>query len=250
MSRPNTSGALKISIHAPRAGSDIYRIPADTAVSPFQSTLPVRGATVYDDGLGRAVVDFNPRSPCGERPAHAAAGCLNFHISIHAPRAGSDPRILPSMYLYTSFQSTLPVRGATDSNAWVALGAAHFNPRSPCGERRPPVHRVHRPHNFNPRSPCGERLLLLPALAREKGNFNPRSPCGERRASGNDDTSARHFNPRSPCGERPDDPSTPEEYANFNPRSPCGERPDVFPLDFFNRNFNPRSPCGERPAAK
>ena len=38
-------GALKISIHAPRAGSDWGDIDDGTVIEVFQSTLPVRGAT-------------------------------------------------------------------------------------------------------------------------------------------------------------------------------------------------------------
>ncbi len=33
----------------------------------------------------------------------------------------------------------------------------HFNPRSPCGERRTRLYSVGVMYNFNPRSPCGER---------------------------------------------------------------------------------------------
>ncbi len=83
--------------------------------------------------------------------------------------------------------------------------AKHFNPRSPCGERRAcvygfPIACIY----FNPRSPCGERqvviaddwdltMISIHALLAESDihdiktantklcNFNPRSPCGERR---------------------------------------------------------------------
>ena len=52
--------------------------------------------------------------------------------------------------------------GSDDLHDHQPVGGAHFNPRSPCGER--------------------------PAPGRDtgsgKGNFNPRSPCGERRESG------------------------------------------------------------------
>ena len=84
---------------------------------------------------------------------------LHGKISIHAPRAGSD------------------------STARAPLHRRlHFNPRSPCGERRRQTGGVWRNIYFNPRSPCGERhaqfhdaaLLLY---------FNPRSPCGERQAT-------------------------------------------------------------------
>ena len=56
-----------ISIHAPRAGSDITDIVIEEATEIFQSTLPVRGATLRLVGL-----------------------LLRKLISIHAPRAGSD----------------------------------------------------------------------------------------------------------------------------------------------------------------
>ena len=58
---------MAISIHAPRAGSDLLFeciIPREMS---FQSTLPVRGATGQDESGGWTRL-----------------------ISIHAPRAGSD----------------------------------------------------------------------------------------------------------------------------------------------------------------
>ena len=58
--------------------------------SLFQSTLPVRGATLVDD----------------VRPVRAG-------ISIHAPRKGSDLMGGEPQLVQLQFQSTLPVRGAT-----------------------------------------------------------------------------------------------------------------------------------------
>ena len=61
-----------ISIHAPRAGSDASRLIIFSHAKRFQSTLPVRGATVEPcTDLCRNCY-FNPRSPCGER--HLCAG--------------------------------------------------------------------------------------------------------------------------------------------------------------------------------
>ena len=56
-----------ISIHAPRVGSDIGRL---------------------DQALNGQ--NFNPRSPCGERPVKVAERYTQANISIHAPRVGSD----------------------------------------------------------------------------------------------------------------------------------------------------------------
>ena len=101
-----------ISIHAPRGGSD-----KGSARSPSRS------------------MDFNPRSPWGERPSRddTPASSLAFQstlpvggatilvrripshsvISIHAPRGGSDIYSVLSAPPIWTFQSTLPVGGAT-----------------------------------------------------------------------------------------------------------------------------------------
>ena len=80
----------RISIHAPRAGSDTS---ADGVIRPsctFQSTLPVRGATQLSRSTEEITEDFNPRSPCGERRLCQQTCRWPILISIHAPRAGSD----------------------------------------------------------------------------------------------------------------------------------------------------------------
>ena len=82
------------------------------ALVEFQSTLPVWGATYNWSGYWRAPAIsihaprvgsdcrskahhclgnyFNPRSPCGERPASPPLQRPSWGISIHAPRVGSD----------------------------------------------------------------------------------------------------------------------------------------------------------------
>ena len=56
-----------ISIHAPRAGSDCIGPRQAAPNGAFQSTLPVRGATPISPCIPCSPLDFNPRSPCGER---------------------------------------------------------------------------------------------------------------------------------------------------------------------------------------
>ena len=62
-----TTGLTVISIHAPRVGSDLLK--------QTQKQLQE---------------NFNPRSPCGERPTVAQSARMRVTISIHAPRVGSD----------------------------------------------------------------------------------------------------------------------------------------------------------------
>ena len=96
----------------PRAESDALQKIYETGSTVFQSTLPVRGATVKPFLSSPAIAYFNPRSPCGERPWGARRGEGRRYISIHAPRAGSD-----------------------DSLTFLFFRHTYFNPRSPCGER-------------------------------------------------------------------------------------------------------------------
>ena len=79
----------------------------------FQSTRPVRGATIDRRAAGKAAVGisihapragrdnlmigvyhilsyFNPRAPCGARPGKDSIVLGKLCISIHAPRAGRD----------------------------------------------------------------------------------------------------------------------------------------------------------------
>ena len=126
----------KISIHAPRGGSDTGQQIDAFIAQIFQSTLPAGGATGLSRRRCGPPKHFNPRSPRGERPItfRAWTASKNFNprsprgerqsrwknlkatviISIHAPRGGSDPR------------SSAAINPQND-----------FNPRSPRGERRP-----------------------------------------------------------------------------------------------------------------
>ena len=82
---------------------------------------------------------------------------VEIKISIHAPRVGSDAETLDLSDKTDSFQSTLPVWGATRSKSWafVHLAISIHAPRVGSDERTA-ISR-YRKINFNPRSPCGER---------------------------------------------------------------------------------------------
>ena len=104
----------KISIHAPRTGSDIVDAVPSAAYSPFQSTLPARGATQRGFAVlteGESISIHAPRTGsdayCTNAPVKAS------DISIHAPRTGSDGAHTRPSRTSATFQSTLPARGAT-----------------------------------------------------------------------------------------------------------------------------------------
>ena len=100
-----------ISTHAPRTGSDRADY-LDSLPLPFQPTLPARGATRYEEPNRVLTMDFNPRSPHGERLVRLIVSPLIF-----------------------AFQPTLPARGATHYAPEDCHTDSDFNPRSPHGER-------------------------------------------------------------------------------------------------------------------
>ena len=127
---------------------------------------------------------FNPRSPRRER-RYRSCKARQALVSIHAPREGSDRSSVKSVPLWSSFQSTLPAKGATLHEHIPGIEQG-FNPRSPRRERQwracrlwggwnvsihapregsDPFcrHHIGTPHSFNPRSPRRERRLLCPA---------------------------------------------------------------------------------------
>ena len=127
-----------------------------------QPTISIHALLAESDTANRtdpsAILDFYPRSPCGERPsaAHASkASTLNFY-----PRSPCGERQRPSRKTdrLQPFLSTLSLRRATfgvavfehtvvisihallaesdhSGGPWQAV-YMDFYPRSPCGERR------------------------------------------------------------------------------------------------------------------
>ena len=140
--RPRCSNCHKlrrpISIHAPHAGRDSTGSLASLQRSRFQSTRPMRGATIAL-AVNRVLHGFQ-----STRPMRGATS-----------RRSTTPR--PA-----SFQSTRPMRGATPTRAGAAIFPTDFNPRAPCGARL--VSNCHISaghHDFNPRAPCGARRGVL-----------------------------------------------------------------------------------------
>ena len=111
-----------ISIHAPREGSDRQAMITGLIPNQFQSTLPVRGATVYNHFHKNTSFLFQSTLPVRgatygqydlliihQISIHAPreGSDLDFevilmscYISIHAPREGSDPKVLRLVDLY------------------------------------------------------------------------------------------------------------------------------------------------------
>ena len=130
--------ALVISIHALLAESDRL----DLILSPFS-------------------IDFNPRSPCGERPIGARGYPLHRHFNPRSP-CGERPFFYCHILTGTLFQSTLSLRRAT---CWTFYGSTCFRISIHAllaeSDRCRGQSALYR-YDFNPRSPCGERQQIPP----------------------------------------------------------------------------------------
>ena len=145
------------------------------------------------------VADFNPRSPCGERPKRAGLSWDGARFQSPLPVWGATPLPRPGGKA-ARFQSPLPVWGATGLPKSTLSRLADFNPRSPCGERLRRALSLTQACDFNPRSPCDGsteewRITMAISIPAPRVGSDPaRAICL---------SSAPYFNPRSPCGERP-----------------------------------------------
>ena len=145
-------------------------------------------------------------------------------ISIHAPLAGCDQACRAGAANPRKFQSTHPLRGATEI---AAAGKPDTSisihaPLAGCDWRAEAL-RCDRP-NFNPRTPCGVRLPELVGLA-IGGGFQSTHPLrGATPPHSPGSAAMSNFNPRTPCGVRPTISFAGKSGPYFNPRTPCGVR--------------------------
>ena len=128
----------RISIHAPREGSDERERGGTSTPPQFLSTLPARGATHRPRQVRPLGCDFYPRSPRGERLAACGLDAERADQDFY-PRSPRGERLYVFGYLldFFAFLSTLPARGATAPLVLLLPSTAYFYPRSPRGERRP-----------------------------------------------------------------------------------------------------------------
>ena len=178
MHRVRTQWRIPISIHALLTESDV----AALRLCGSARCISIHALLAESDQIAREIAtkarDFNPRSPCGERPLSPVPlrGSRNFN-----PRSPCGER---------------PLSGGTTASR------GNFNPRSPCGERLAQADSCIHSSAFQStlslrratwssifrtsvcpfqstlslrRATCSELMILRPS-----NDFNPRSPCGER----------------------------------------------------------------------
>ena len=179
-------------------------LSVDNTGIQFQSALPVWGATTPFPVPWRTLGDFNPRSPCGERPARASAcRCGPWNFNPRSP-CGERRALLDAAVQFQRISIRAPRVGSDRRMPGLPTPPNYFNPRSPCGER-PPVANVWASTlrfqsalpvwgatpsqlgitaaaGISIRAPrVGSDARRWRTCGHPRSDFNPRSPCGERR---------------------------------------------------------------------
>ena len=236
----------RISIHAPRTGSDR---PPRIRFSPsgnFNPRSPHGERPTFALQNRALFVHFNPRSPHGERRKKNPRlnSCPHFNPrSPHGERRGRDN----SRRGRHAFQSTLPARGATcaDFHRLLHIVISIHAPRTGSDRRCRP--RCSARRNFNPRSPHGERRGTSTHMRRREGFQSTLPARGATCTTPSKPTPARYFNPRSPHGERPPAAFASAALPAISIHAPRTGSDLIEPkCHIAPSDFNPRSPHGER----
>ena len=148
-------------------------------------------------------------------------------ISIHAPRAGRDGNPDKKSSSPEGFQSTRPVRGATSSPSLnqVDHGISIHAPRA--GRDHPWPGYTWTIHNFNPRAPCGARRPVFANIG-EQAVFQSTRPVRGATLSCHLSNTVFNISIHAPrAGRDIFMMMLPYLILHFNPRAPCGARPSI-----------------------
>ena len=172
---------LQISIHAPLVGSDRVLKLRRGRYPDFNPRSPC-GERPRSQAYGSSLPHFNPRSPCGERHYWVTHYVNGLPISIHAPLAGSDHARPVDAPFQPVFQSTLPLRGATVVAA--ELGTCYqFQSTLPLRGATLASKLLRISVAISIHAPLTGSDVLCSSKVAKVCHFNPRSPCGERQSS-------------------------------------------------------------------
>ena len=231
----------------------------------------MRGATL-ECKTPISSINFNPRAPCGARPAAHRRDLSRDRFQPTRPLRGATP-LWRIARIAMPFQPTRPLRGATDVGfCHVGLNristhaplagrdcrapprgspaSAYFNPRAPCGARLPFPSAWQRTLPFQPTRPLRGATCVELAVA-EQMIFQPTRPLrGATTRTVHVDRDQDYFNPRAPCGARLLPCRASRTLQTFQPTRPLrGATTAEQQYCIAQGHFNPRAPCGARHCA-
>ena len=178
--RRNKHGSDRtISIHASHAGCDIFRSNVSCFICRFQSTHPMRDATdkivyfIMHEDKFQSTHPMRDATTLCQRPARLSS------ISIHASHAGCD-----AVAAQDDIDNLISIHashaGCDEGNTSGGKVDKNFNPRIPCGMRRPQAVSMSAPCQFQSTHPMRDATRQHLSCGLCHFYFNPRIPCGMR----------------------------------------------------------------------
>ena len=181
--RPDVQALLRaflcISIHAPCTGSDLPTCVAVSSATPFQSTLPARGATLSDWLLLQSNI-ISIHAPCTGSDQASHLKTVTAEISIHAPCTGSDQAGEPAAE-QSGISIHAPCTGS-DSGALLCVLASGISIHAPCTGSDKIAMYCRDMIGISIHAPCTGSDAGCGSPRRKRWHFNPRSLHGERRS--------------------------------------------------------------------
>ena len=176
-----TLGLVRISIHAPLAGCDDGDFRVGFFLDGISIHAPLAGCDECDSQQRYERLQISIHAPLAGCDHGGAPVRIPVPISIHAPLAGCDTATLTWQRSYEQFQSTHPLRGATQVLRLTELLSLVFQSTHPLRGATPrrTANRSGFPISIHaPLAGCDSSMLRSRYL---KLYFNPRTPCGVRR---------------------------------------------------------------------
>ena len=193
------------------------------------------------------LINFNPRSPHGERPDYTAVIVYRSQFQSTLPARGATRKAIREGKIQVLISIHAPRTGSDQGAGHPAPAGRDFNPRSPHGERRKLCAVSVQGQEFQSTLPARGATCATCWTAGSGRNFNPRSPHGERPTSVLNFFRSQEISIHAPRTGSDSRSCTPGRKGNnFNPRSPHGERRSGCRKSRPSSYFNPCSPHGER----
>ena len=184
-------------------GATVIPSTRSPAISAFQPTRPLRGAT-RTSKTWKPATRISTHAPLAGRDRDMTPEEIAELISTHAPLAGRDNYATGMTANSIRFQPTRPLRGATPRPRHGCAGSMLFQPTRPL--RGATIQRLHsqRAIYISTHAPLAGRDDLVPPFICEGGISTHAPLAGRDQALHPRKTHTGYFNPRAPCGARLD----------------------------------------------
>ena len=180
----------RISTHAPRTGSDVEFRQQIYQLIDFNPRSP-HGERQYVVSIQRPSLRFQPTLPARGATKLVQRWCKECDISTHAPRTGSDTHLTLKGHEYFAISTHAPRTGSDLPTCVAVSSATQFQPTLPARGATSAATADADRRTFQPTLPARGATVACIVKSRRSGYFNPRSPHGERLTDG--EMLALHF---------------------------------------------------------